>query len=46
MDFSEGQWQNLVTLIERLQARHDALVNQTLAGVMAKFGVGTRDFER
>ena len=26
------------TTFERLQTRHDALVNQTLAGVMAKFG--------
>jgi hypothetical protein len=23
---------------ERLQARHDALVNQTFAGIMARFG--------
>ena len=26
-------------VFERLEARHDALVNQTLAGVIAKFGL-------
>lgn len=30
---------------ERLEAEHDVLVNQSLAGVMAKFGALAGDFE-